>query len=31
MKAPLFPFHTWAPKVYANSPILVSMMLVAFK
>ncbi|EAH8132299.1 NADH-quinone oxidoreductase subunit M [Campylobacter coli] len=31
IKAPLFPFHTWAPKVYANSPILVSMMLVAFK
>ncbi|MCX2682658.1 NADH-quinone oxidoreductase subunit M [Campylobacter sp. MIT 21-1685] len=31
IKSPLFPFHTWAPKVYANSPILVSVMLVAFK
>ncbi|EAI0686780.1 NADH-quinone oxidoreductase subunit M [Campylobacter upsaliensis] len=31
IKAPLFPLHTWAPKVYANSPILVSVMLVAFK
>lgn len=31
IKAPLFPFHTWAPKVYANSPVLVSIMLVAFK
>ncbi|KAA6227267.1 MULTISPECIES: NADH-quinone oxidoreductase subunit M [unclassified Campylobacter] len=31
IKAPLFPVHTWAPKVYANSPILVSVMLVAFK
>lgn len=31
IKAPLFPFHTWALKVYANSPILVSMMFVAFK
>ncbi|MBZ7953916.1 NADH-quinone oxidoreductase subunit M [Campylobacter sp. W0018] len=31
IKAPLFPLHTWAPKVYANLPILVSMMLVAFK
>lgn len=31
IKVSLFPFHTWAPKVYANSPILVSVMLVAFK
>lgn len=31
IKAPLFPLHTWAPKVYANSPILVSVMLVVFK
>ncbi|MCH5336068.1 MAG: NADH-quinone oxidoreductase subunit M [Campylobacter sp.] len=31
IKAPLFPFHTWAPKVYATSPVLVSVMLVAFK
>lgn len=31
IKSPLFPFHTWAPKVYTESPILVSVMLVAFK
>ncbi|MDO4673574.1 NADH-quinone oxidoreductase subunit M [Campylobacter sp.] len=31
IKAPLFPLHTWAPKVYARSPIVVSVMLVAFK
>lgn len=31
IKAPLFPLHTWAPKVYANSPVLVSVMLVVFK
>ncbi|MBM0637321.1 NADH-quinone oxidoreductase subunit M [Campylobacter sp. VicNov18] len=31
IKAPLFPFHTWAPKLYANSPVLVSVMLVIFK
>lgn len=31
IKSPLFPFHTWAPKVYANAPVLVSVMLVAFK
>ncbi|MBT0741740.1 NuoM family protein [Campylobacter lari] len=31
IKSPLFPFHTWAPKVYAKSPTLVSVMLVSFK
>ncbi|WP_139452874.1 complex I subunit 4 family protein [Campylobacter armoricus] len=31
IKSPLFPFHTWAPKVYAKSPTLVSIMLVSFK
>lgn len=31
IKAPLFPLHTWAPKVYAHSPVVVSVMLVAFK
>lgn len=31
IKAPLFPLHTWAPKMYANSPVIVSVMLVCFK
>ncbi|ELF2320329.1 NADH-quinone oxidoreductase subunit M [Campylobacter lari] len=31
IKSPLFPFHTWAPKVYTKSPTLVSVMLVSFK
>ncbi|MBF7045553.1 complex I subunit 4 family protein [Campylobacter volucris] len=31
IKSPLFPFHTWAPSVYAKSPTLVSVMLVSFK
>ncbi|MBX1885710.1 complex I subunit 4 family protein [Campylobacter peloridis] len=31
IKSPLFPFHTWAPNVYAKSPTLVSVMLVSFK
>ncbi|TEY03181.1 NuoM family protein [Campylobacter sp. US33a] len=31
IKSPLFPFHTWAPKVYAYSPTTASVMLVAFK
>ena len=31
IKAPLFPLHTWAPKMYANSPVIVSVMLVSFK
>ncbi|QWU79565.1 NADH:quinone oxidoreductase I, membrane subunit M [Campylobacter novaezeelandiae] len=31
IKSPLFPFHTWAPKVYAKSPTIVSVMLVSFK
>ena len=31
IKAPLFPFHTWAIKVYVNSPAIVSVMLVVFK
>ncbi|MDX2331455.1 NADH-quinone oxidoreductase subunit M [Campylobacter hepaticus] len=31
IKAPLFPFHTWAPKLYTNSPVFISVMLVVFK
>lgn len=31
IKSPVFPFHTWAPSVYAKSPTLVSVMLVSFK
>jgi len=31
IKAPLFPLHTWAPKLYAHSPVFVSVILVAFK
>lgn len=31
IKSPLFPFHTWAPKMYSNSSTLSSIMLASFK
>lgn len=31
IKCPIFPFHTWAPKLYSKSPAVVSIMLVSFK